>query len=65
MPHNISMYKNNKCIVLKHNTVLNLMLILGKKICLFKETSANLKSLFKHSYRSGKKYAVNLRIAVT
>lgn len=65
MPHKISAYKNNKCMVLKHDTDLNLALIHGKKICLFKETFANLKSLLKHSNRSGTKYAVNLRIAVT
>ena len=51
IPHNNSTYENNKCLVLKHNTEFNLVLILGKKICLFKETFANLKSFIEHSYR--------------
>ena len=46
MPHNTSTYENNKCVVLKHDTELNLVLILGNKICLFKETFANLKTFF-------------------
>ena len=52
MPHNISTYENNKCVVLKHNTELNLVLILGKKIFLFQETFANSKTFIEHSYRS-------------
>ena len=53
MPHNISTYENNKFMVLKHNTEFNLVLILGKKICLFKETFANLKRFIEHSYKRG------------
>ena len=45
MPHNILTSENNECMVLKHITELNFELILGKKICLFKETFADLKSL--------------------
>ena len=45
MPHNILTSENNECMVLKHITELNFVLILGKKICLFKEKFADLKSL--------------------
>ena len=62
MPHNNSTYENNKCLVLKHNTQFNLVLILGKKIWKRKHLLIK-KALL--SIATEVLYAVYLRTAIT